>query len=121
MEKINDKENSGLYEEMIAERKNEIEICEEKISKLQNIDETIKKRRKELKVGIEILDNIITEESVSNANLRLLIKQIIIFEENKKLSIVFEMNAPFSGYGKMFDENGNLLMEHDGEYHRLTA
>ena len=92
---------------MIAKRKNEIENLTKKIDSIKNIDETVKKRKTEIKNSIDILDGIIKDGAISNANLRLLISEIIILEQDNELSIVVAMKAPFGEYyGELFDEEG---------------
>ena len=95
MERITDKENREAYDNMIAKRKNEIENLTKKIDSIKNLDETVKKRKAEIKNSIDILDGIIKDGAISNANLRLLISEIIIFEQDNELSIVVAMKAPF--------------------------
>ncbi len=121
MERINDKENRKIYDKMLEKRKEEIRINREKISQLQNIDETIKKRKRELKSSMELLNKILEEGAVSNANLRLLIDEIIVLDAGKEVSMVFVMKAPFDEYGKMFDKDGNMVLEHYEERERLRA
>ncbi len=51
-----------------------------------NMEQTIKKRKKEIKESIDILDGIITEGAISNVNLRLLVKEIIVLDmDNNEL------------------------------------
>ena len=100
MERINDKENRDAYDRMLDKKKAQIEEYKTKIHELKNIEETVKKRKKEIKESIDILDGIIAEGAISNVNLRLLVNEIIIFENSdNELAIVVAMNAPFDQYG----------------------
>jgi len=109
------------YDNMIAKRKNEIENLAKKIDSIKNLDETVKKRKAEIKNSIDILDGIIKDGAVSNANLRLLISEIIILEQDNELSIVVAMKAPFGEYyGELFDEEGNIVLAHSGDYKSIA-
>ena len=122
MERINDKENRDAYDRMLDKKKAQIEEYKTKIHELKNIEETVKKRKKEIKESIDILDGIITEGAISNVNLRLLVNEIIIFENSdNELAIVVSMNAPFDQYGEVFGENGNVILRHNGNYKALSA
>lgn len=122
MERIADKENREAYDSMIAKRKNEIEILTKKIDSIKNLDETVKKRKAEIKNSIDILDGIIKDGAISNANLRLLISEIIILEHDNELSIVVAMKAPFGEYyGELFDEEGNIVLAHAGDYKPIAV
>ena len=82
-----------------------------------NMEQTVKKRKKEIKESIDILDGIISEGAISNVNLRLLVKEIIVLEDEvNKIALVIVMNAPFSGYGEIFDNDGNVILAHNGDY-----
>lgn len=121
MERITDKENREAYDNMIAKRKNEIENLTKKIDSIKNLDETVKKRKAEIKNSIDILDGIIKDGAISNANLRLLISEIIILEQDNELSIVVAMKAPFGEYyGELFDEEGNIVLAHSGDYKSIA-
>lgn len=117
MERIRDKENREIYNKMIEKRRAEIKALNSKIDDLENIEETIKRRKANIKEGIDILDSIIAEQTISNANLRLLVKEIVIDETNGKLSIDINLNGTFLGEYSEYDENGNeedLLKKYPG-------
>ena len=81
------------------------------------MEQTVKKRKKEIKESIDILDGIIAEGAISNVNLRLLIKEIIVLDmENNEIALVIVMNAPFGEYGEIFDDDGNVTLAHNGDY-----
>lgn len=121
MERINDKENRDAYDRMLDKKKGQIEDYKTKIYELKNIEETVKRRKKEIKESIDILDGIIAEGAISNVNLRLLVNEIIIIEmEDGNLAIVVSMNAPFDQYGEVFDENGNVKLRHNGNYKEIS-
>lgn len=59
-----------------------------------------------MKDSVEIIEEIIKEGAISDANLRLLVNKIIIFEKDKKLKI--KLNAKFQRHKDCYDEKGNL-------------
>lgn len=38
-----------------------------------------------------------------------------------ELAIVVSMNAPFTDYGEVPDENGNVTLRHNGNYKPISA
>ena len=70
---------------------------------------------------MELLEKIIEEGAISNANLRLLIDEIMVFDVGGAVSLVCAMKAPFDEYGKLFDKDGNMVFEHYEEQTRLRA
>ena len=68
MERIEDKQNSDMYDKMIEARRDDIEKFKKEISEIENLDKTIKERKSTLKHSIELLDDIIAENNISNAN-----------------------------------------------------
>ena len=70
------------------------------------------------KVRLETdIDGIIAEGAISNVNLRLLVREIIVLDmENNELALVIVMNAPFGEYGEIFDDDGNVTLAHNGDY-----
>ena len=114
-------QNRATYDRILEKRKVEIENLKTKIQDILNMEQTVKKRKKEIKESIDILDGIIAEGAISNVNLRLLVNEIIIIEmEDGNLAIVVSMNAPFDQYGEVFDENGNVKLRHNGNYKEIS-
>ena len=58
-----------------------------------------------------MIDEIIKEGAVSDANLRILVDKIIISEKDDGLHITVNLNADFTGHLQLFDSNGNLLSD----------
>ena len=122
IERIRDMENRAAYDRILEKRKAEIENLKTKIQDILNMEQTVKKRKKEIKESIDILDGIIAEGAISNVNLRLLVKEIIVLEdEANKIALVIVMNAPFSGYGEIFDDYGNVILAHNGDYKPINV
>lgn len=59
-----------------------------------------------MKDSVEIIEEIIKEGAISDANLRLLVNKIIIFEKDKKLKIKIKLNAKFQRHKDCYDEKG---------------
>ena len=64
MERIEDKQNSDMYDKMIETRRDGIEKFKKEISEIENLDKTIKERKSALKHSIELLDDIIAENNI---------------------------------------------------------
>ncbi len=109
MERINDKENRATYDIMIEKRKAEIAGCKTKIHDVQNIGDTLKKRREEIQHNLNLIDEIIADGGISNTHLRMLIDKIQISESEKGLDIKLILNAPFIWHQEIYDGNGTIL------------
>ena len=121
IERIRDMQNRATYDRILEKRKVEIENLKTKIQDILNMEQTVKKRKKEIKESIDILDGIIAEGAISNVNIRLLIKEIIVLDmENNELALVIVMIAPFGEYGEIFDDDGNVTLAHNGDYKPIT-
>lgn len=84
--------------------------------------QTVKNRKKKITESIDILDGIIAEGAISNVNLRLLLKEIIVLNmDNNELALVIVMNAPFGKYGEIFDDDGNVTLAHNGDYKPINV
>lgn len=62
-----------------------------------------------MKDSVGIIEEIIKEGAISDANLRLLVNKIIIFEKDKKLSIKIKLNAKFQRHKDCYNDNGIVL------------
>lgn len=95
MERIEDKQNSDMYDKMIGTRRDDIEKFKKEISEIENLDKTIKERKATLKHSIELLDDIIAENNISNANLHLMFDKIVIEETDEGLNLDLRLKSPF--------------------------
>ena len=95
MERIEDKQNSDMYDKMIETRRDDIEKFKKEISEIENLDKTIRERKSTLKHSIELLDDIIAENNISNANLHLMFDKIVIEETDEGLNIDLRLKSPF--------------------------
>ena len=78
---------------------------------IENYSETIKKRKQEMKSTIDMIDEIVKEGAVSDANLRIMVDKILIGEDDDGLHITINLNADFKSHLQLFDSNGNLLSD----------
>ena len=108
LERIRDREHADVYTEMLVKCEADIKRIQEKIHSIKDYNDTIKKRKAEIKNSVKIIEEILEEGAISDANLRLLVEKIIITEKDKKLNIKIKLNAKFQGHKDCYDENGNL-------------
>ena len=106
LERIRDREHADIYTEMLEKCESDIQKLEDEIKSIQDYNSTIKKRKAEMKDSVEIIEKIVKEGAISDANLRLLVNKIIIFEKDKKLSIKIKLNAKFQRHKDCYNDNG---------------
>ena len=88
---------------MITKREDEIAKLDKKISDLREYDKICKQRKEHLNNTAQIIDEILSEGSISDVNLRILVKRILIHQnEDKSLDIKFEMNGEFNDTVSVF-------------------
>ncbi len=88
---------------MITKREDEIAKLDKKISDLREYDKICKQRKEQLNNTAQIIDEILSEGSISDVNLRMLVKRILIHQnEDKSLDIKFEMNREFNDTVSVF-------------------
>ena len=109
LERIRDREHADIYTEMLEKCESDIQKLEDEIKSIQDYNSTIKKRKAEMKDSVEIIEEIIKEGAISDANLRLLVNKIIIFEKDKTLSIKIKLNAKFQRHKDCYNDNGIVL------------
>ncbi len=109
LERIRDREHADIYTEMLEKCESDIQKFEDEIKLILDYNSTIKKRKAEMKDSVEIIEEIIKEGAISDANLRLLVNKIIIFEKDKKLSIKIKLNAKFQRHKDCYNDNGIVL------------
>ena len=113
MEKIKDRDNTERYERMIEKRNKEIEGFKNEIAKIENIDKTIKERKKAMLENANLLGKILSEKELSHTNLCLLIEKIIIHEDEYGLRLEMLMKAPF--LEKSYTDEIGMIYEDDYE------
>ena len=96
MERINDREHAPMYNSMVEKREAEIAELTQKIEDCKRFDELSKKRRDELMSTAEMLDEVLLEPYISDANMRLLVRKINVHEnEDGSLDVTLEFNGDF--------------------------
>ena len=123
MERIRDRANAERYDRMIQKREEEIAAIKRQISELENLDAALKKRQATLKRDISLMDDILAEGYISEANLRLLVEKIYITEQDGKLNADIHLKAPFRTHGCTY-ENGEVTDSWSAwnyDYDRLGA
>ena len=108
MERIRDKANTERYDRMIRKREAEIAAAKKHIEELQNIEATLRSRQANLKRDISMMDDILKEEKLSEAHLRMLVEKIYVHEEDGKLSLNICLKAPFRDHIDVY-ENGEQI------------
>ena len=108
LERIRDREHAEVYTAMLEKCEAEIRNLTAEIAAIRDYDATIRKRKAEMKSSIDILGEIIKDGAISDANLRLLVDNIVISEQDGKLSINIDLKAAFSSHLDIYDEDGIL-------------
>lgn len=106
LERIRDREHAEVYDEMLESCESDIKKIKTEIYEIENYDDTIKKRKAELKNTLEIMEEIVAEGAVSNSNLRQLIDKIVIHETADGLDIRIRIQANFTTHMKIYDGEG---------------
>lgn len=123
MEKIRDKANAERYDRMIQKREAEIESLKKQIAQLESIESTLRQRQATLRRDIRMIDDILAEGHISEANLRLLVEKIYITEHDGKLDLDIRLKAPFRTHGYDY-EDGEIVdafASQDYDWDRLGA
>ena len=123
MERIRDKANAERYDRMIAKREEQIAEAKKQIEELQNISEMLRSRQAKLKRDISLIDDILREDKMSEAHLRMLVEKILVHEEDGRLDLEIRLKAPFRDHLDVF-ENGaqtDCIPSMDFDYDRLGA
>lgn len=96
MERINDRTRAATYTDMIEKREYEIKELEQKIAECHQYDEVSRRKRDELTSTADLLEEILSEPKISDANLRILLQQVYVHQnEDKSLTVRVVFNADF--------------------------
>lgn len=97
MGKVTDKSRAEFYNSMIEKRENEIAELQRKISDCREYDKVCKQRQQALISTKVLLDGILSEGRITDANLRMLVSGVTVHQnEDKSLNVQFEMNGDFT-------------------------
>ncbi len=104
LERLRDKERADIYTQMLEKCESDIDTLFKRISELEDMDNTIKKRKAEISSSIEIFNRIIDEGTISDSDLRMLVDKIEISEQDSKLDIKIILNGKFKEHAMNYDE-----------------
>lgn len=123
MERIRDKVNAERYDRMIAKREKQIAEAKKQIEELQNISEMLRNRQTKLKRDISLMDDILQENKMSEAHLKMLVEKILVHEEDGKLDLEIRLKAPFRDHLDIFEngERTDSILSAEFDYDRLGA
>ena len=123
MERIRDKANAERYDRMIAKREEQIAEAKKQIEELQNISEMLRSRQAKLKRDISLIDDILRDDKMSEAHLKMLVEKILVHEENGKLDLEIRLKAPFRDHLDIFEngERTDSILSAEFDYDRLGA
>ena len=107
MERIRDKANATRYDRMIAKREEQIAQTKKKIAELENLDQTIRSRQTKLKKDIALIEQILADGVMTEAQLRMLIEKIYVYETEEGIGLDIKLKAPFRDHTDSY-ENGVL-------------
>ena len=105
LERIRDRDNTERYTRMIEKREEEKEAVRKRIADLENLSDTIRRKQISIKRDIGMIDDILTSDGISEAQLRLFIESIRISEiEGGRLDVNIVIKAPFRTHSDEYDE-----------------
>ena len=112
LERIRDREHAAVYTEMLIACESDIKTIENRIQEMNNIENTVKERKKQMKKSVELLDGIIADGAISDTHLRMLVDEIVIHEKNGKLDVQITLNGEFRTHIDYYDESGDITDRH---------
>ena len=116
LERLRDREHATVYDEMLKKCEDDIKTLSKQIDAIRNYEATIKKRKAEIKEGIDILDEIVAAGAVSDAHLRMLVEEIVINEKKGKLKIKIKMRAKFSTHIDFIPDENDPMYQNMSPY-----
>lgn len=106
LERIRDNDHSEIYSEMLEACENDIQHIKQEIESIKDYNTTIKKRKSEIKQTVDLIEEIVKDGAISNANLRLLVDEIKIYESDKRLKIEINLKANFTKHFEIYGKSG---------------
>lgn len=103
LERIRDPQRAEIYTKMLETCEADIDKISKQIDELQNIGDTIKSRKAELKSSIDILQRVIDEGAISNTDLRMLVDEIKVYETDGQLDVKITFNGKFKKHIDIYD------------------
>lgn len=108
MERIRDKAHANIYDVMLQKRDEAIQSAEQQINEYRDAQASLEARKESMRPGIDLLDTITSESSVSDAHLRMFVNKVYLHEQDGKLRVEFVLNADFQTHLDLYDQNGEL-------------
>lgn len=108
MERIRDKAHANIYDVMLQKRDEAIQSAEQQINEYRDAQASLEARKESMRPGIDLLDAITSEGSVSDAHLRMFVNKVYLHEQDGKLRVEFVLNADFQTHLDLYDQNGEL-------------
>lgn len=108
MERIRDKAHANIYDVMLQKRDEAIQSAEQQINEYRDAQASLEARKESMQPGIDLLDAITSESSVSDAHLRMFVNKVYLHEQDGKLRVEFVLNADFQTHLDLYDQNGEL-------------
>ena len=107
-ERIRDKAHADIYDVMLQKRDEAIQSAEQQINEYRDAQASLEARKESMQPGIDLLDAITSESSVSDAHLRMFVNKVYLHEQDGKLRVEFVLNADFQTHLDLYDQNGEL-------------
>ena len=96
IERIHDRERTEYYNNMIAKREEMIGEYEQKIKEYKQYDEVCKDRKDKFKGTAELINNIIDDGVINDAQLRMLVSRIVVHQKDDcSLDVRLELSGDF--------------------------
>lgn len=108
LERIRDREHAEIYTGMIKKCEADIARFKQQLESIRDYESTIRKRKKELKQNIDLIDEIVSAGAISDTHLRMLVDVINISEKEGRLNISLELKAQFRYHEDQYNENGKI-------------
>lgn len=108
LERMRDKTHADVYTEMLETCEKDIQQITEEIESIKDYSATIKKRKTELKKTVDLIEEIVKDGAISNANLRMLVEEIKIFQLNKSIDIKIKLKANFTNHFMIYSSGGKV-------------
>ena len=93
---------------MLQKRDEAIQSAEQQINEYRDAQASLEARKESMQPGIDLLDAITSESSVSDAHLRMFVNKVYLHEQDGKLRVEFVLNADFQTHLDLYDQNGEL-------------
>ena len=108
MERIRDREHADVYTVMLEKCEIDIAGLKQQIDEIRDFNLAIKRRKTEMKQSIEIIDEIVSAEAISDTHLRMLVDEVAVSEKDNKLQISISLKAMFRRHQDYYNDKGEI-------------